>query len=119
MATTVKIEFDITFAESIWGAAKAGLDKSSNEVLTISRDRYCPVDTGKLKASAKDEVIENTEDTYTREISYSTDYVFYVHEIPYQHLNPPTATWKFLETPFERHEQKFSESIENAVRDVL
>lgn len=105
--------------DAIWEAACKSLDESSNEIFTISKETYCPVDKGDLKASAKDELVTDTGSEHTREISYDTDYAKIVHEVPYNHYNPPMAQWKYLETPMRIKESDLVEKIKSAVRDSI
>jgi hypothetical protein len=103
----------------IWDAACKALDESVHEISEISKNNFCPVDTGDLKGSEKDELVVDSEDEHTREISYDTPYAVYVHEIPVSHYNPPSAQWKFLETPVRLNESKLVENIKSAVSGSL
>jgi hypothetical protein len=107
-------------------SAKEALDEHTKKVFQISSEKFCPVDTGALKASGQNVVLTDTINEYSRRISfggshqitsyvnddltfwgsgellmrYSTfvDYAWWVHEIlSNMHTNPPTACAKFLE----------------------
>jgi hypothetical protein len=105
---------------------KKAMDEHVNKVYLISKENYCPVDKGNLKASAKKTILKDTPTNYTQRISFGgdassyaqaegslffwgtgellmtariyVDYALMVHEIlEYQHNNPPTACAKYLE----------------------
>ena len=105
--------------DGIWEAACQALDESANEIITISKENFCPVDKGDLKASGKDELIVDTSKEHTHELSYDTPYAKIVHEVPYNHSNPPTAQWKYLEVALRLNEQKTLDKIASAARGSL
>jgi hypothetical protein len=105
--------------DAMWDAACKALDDSTHEIFLISTETYCPVDKGDLKASAKDELIVDTSTEHTREISYDTDYAKIVHEVPYNHYNPPMAQWKYLEVALRLQEKKTVDNISSAARDSV
>jgi hypothetical protein len=105
--------------EKMWKASCQALDESTHEIHLISKDTYCPVDKGLLKSTAKDELIEDTASEHTREISYDTEYAKIVHEVPYNHYNPPLAQWKYLEVPMRLHESKLVDKVTSAARDSI
>ena len=112
--------------EDVRETAKKGLDFGVMEVFNLSKNKYCPVDTGALKVSGKNEVSINTKKKYRRTITYggstSIQFVYYeviVHEVPYNHFNPPTATWKYLDRAVKDVQPKFDDYIKAFVRRVL
>lgn len=108
--------------EAAWLASCQALDESVHEIYLQSTETYCPVDTGLLKSTAKDELIVDTHDEHTREISYGSEeanYARIVHEIPYAHYNPPMAQWKYLEVPIRLNEQKLIQNVKNAAREAV
>lgn len=119
-STNISIEVNIdSVLNAVLDSASKALDESVHEIFLISTETYCPVDKGDLKASAKDELVEDTNSERTREISYDRDYAKIVHEVPYNHFNPPMAQWKYLETPVRLQESKLVEKITSAVRDAI
>ena len=92
-------------------AAQEATEETANEIFQVSTQNYCPVDTGLLKSSAKNEVVDNSANKYSHRISYNTHYAIYVHEIPIAHYNPPSAQWKYLETPFKIYAAKFPDKL--------
>lgn len=103
----------------MWESAKEAADETCKEVGLVSTKNFCPVLTGALKESFKDEVTENTKQKYTHELSYNTYYAWWVHEKDLPHWNPPNAQWKFLETPVIEYTPKFFENVRNAVERTL
>lgn len=102
------------------GAYKAAcdsLDETVENIFTESREEYCPVDKGNMKASAKNELVTNSNDEHIREISYNTDYAIYPHERLELHHNHGSA--KFLEIPAEQNKDKLVENMVSAVRDAF
>lgn len=79
---------------------KAAAKKAADEVMEKSKERYCPIDTGALKKSAKVEVSKDGMFEYRVRLSYNTPYAVYVHEIPYYHH--PVGSWKYLDIPFKQ-----------------
>lgn len=55
------------------------VNKLTEDVASLSKD-YVPVDSGKLKASFKQTLDDNSSDKITTSISYDTPYAMYVHE---------------------------------------
>ena len=108
--------------KTAWKAGCQALDESVNEIYLISKETYCPVNTGLLKSTAKDELVVDTQDEHTREISYGSaeaNYARTVHEVPAEHYNPPEAQWKYLETPAELQKNKLIENVKSAMRDAV
>lgn len=117
-ATSVALNIEAV-TDGMWKAACEALDESTHEIFLISTETYCPVDTGELKDSAKDELIADTSTEHTREISYDTEYAKIVHEVPYNHSNPPMAQWKYLEVAMRLNESKLVGNITSAARDSV
>ncbi len=98
-------------------AACEALDESVEEIFEESREEYCPVDKGVMKASAKNELVENSNTEHTRELSYNTPYAIFVHERLNLHHNHGSA--KFLEIPCEQNEEKLFDKLISAFGDAL
>jgi hypothetical protein len=107
----------VGYSNLMWEAAKRATDDTSKEILMVSTQNFCPIDTGALRESAKDEVKKDSRTEYTRELSYNTDYAWWVHELPYRHA-PPTQ-WKYLETPLNLYTNKFFSKVEYEVGGVF
>ena len=108
------------YVEKMNMSAKQAVTDFANEVMLVSTENYCPVDTGTLKDSASVEETQNTETEYEVTLSYNTDYAINVHEIStYHHNNPPTACWKFLEKALTESQGKFEEELAMKVRGEL
>jgi hypothetical protein len=103
-------------SEGIWSASKKALDEWMAETLLISKENFCPVDKGDLKASAKIEKETDTAQEYALEASYNTTYAIYVHEILTNHHDHGQA--KFLEVPFNLQQSKLEEELKIAVMGV-
>lgn len=79
------------------GAAEAESDirTMAQMILELSRDVYCPKDTGELRASAH--IVEQGSGTdYAAQVQYDTRYALYVHEDLTKHHEPPTQA-KYLD----------------------
>jgi len=98
-------------------AACKALDESVKDIFTESTEHYCPVDTGNLKSSAKNELITDTNTEHVREISYNTPYCVYVHEIIRYHHGNKSA--KYLEIPVEYSRVNILTNIRTAAGDSL
>jgi hypothetical protein len=70
-----------------------------------------------MKASAKNELIVDTEEEHAREISYNTKYAIYVHEIIRYHHGNKSA--KFLEIPINYNHTKLITNAKKAFGDAL
>jgi hypothetical protein len=93
-------------------ASKKAVEKWAKDTMKESKDRYCPVDKGVLKASGKHEVIKNTLTEFYVRLSYNTPYAIFVHEIPY--YRHPKGQWKYLSTPFNARSQLLIKEVEAA-----
>lgn len=119
-ASSVSVSLNIeAVTDAMWKSACEALDEGTHEIYLISKETFCPVDKGDLKASAKDELVEDTDSEHTREISYTREYAKIVHEVPYNHYNPPAAQWKYLEVPMRLNESKLVDKITSAARDSV
>lgn len=98
-------------------AACDSLDETVQEIFIESREEYCPVDKGAMKASAKNELVTNSNDEHIREISYNTNYAIYPHERLNLHHNHGSA--KFLEIPVTQNKDKLIKNIVSAAGDAL
>jgi hypothetical protein len=90
----------VGYSNLMWEAAQEGTDSTAEIIIEYSK-MLCPKDTGLLVSTAENKVKKDNRKEYTRELSYATDYVWWVHELPYRHT-PPTQ-WKFLETPMNMY----------------
>ena len=106
----------IIISKRLEQAAKEATKQTADEILKASTEKYCPVETGELKKSAKLEE-ENTGREYKVKISYNTEYAIYVHEIArYYH---PHGQYKYLETPFNELTPKLSSNVESKLKGVI
>ena len=81
-------------------AAARSLNESGEQIMTTSKEVYCPLLTGALKSSGMVEV-EQEADSVTMTLGYggpSAPYAVHVHEIDNNYNNG--KQWKYLETPF-------------------
>jgi hypothetical protein len=82
----------------------------------ISQENYCPVDTGLMKSTYR--IITLLDDATSLIIECSVGnngeapYTLLVHEIDKAHLNPPSAQYKFLSTPFTIEVPKLNAMLE-------
>jgi len=81
--------------------------------------KECPVDTGRLRASATVTPVQKKsfEDKYFVDVGYGTDYAIYVHERTELHHTVGKA--KFLEDPLKRNTQFYKEWHEKIIRGIL
>lgn len=100
--------------------ARAAVDEVTETIYRVSGDVFTPVDTSALKNSRVNELISSGE-IYRRRITYGRGltYAFWVHEIPRNHFNPPTATWHYLKIPLDQNTPKFFSEIAFRVKQVL
>lgn len=107
-------------ADNVVKEAQGAVDEVTEVVFRTSRDVFTPVDKGNLKGSGVNELI-STGKVYRRRITYGRGltYAFWVHEIPRNHFNPPTATWHYLKIPLDQMTPKFFSEIEYRVRQAL
>jgi bacteriophage HK97-gp10 putative tail-component len=87
--------------ERALAAAAQALYQEAEAIMTASKETYCPVDTGNLRASGHVDppVTEGSNVTVT--LGYggpAAPYAVEVHERPAIH-RPPTQ-WQYLSTPF-------------------
>lgn len=75
--------------------AESDIRTMAQMVLELSRDVYCPQDSGALRASAS--VVESGSGMdYAAQVQYDTRYALYVHEDLTKHHEPPTQA-KYLD----------------------
>lgn len=94
------------------GAYKQGLQRGvlyAGLALQGDSQRIVPVDTGQLKRSARTEhVTKEQGEAFAVEVSYSTDYAIFVHEMTHiPHYTPSEAQAKFLEQPARENYQDY------------
>ena len=75
------------------------LVNSLEQVLTVSKDVYVPIDTGFLKSSGYVSLTSGGSAEVVVEIGYRADYAIYVHEINKAYKGG--RQWKYLETPLK------------------
>lgn len=109
-------------SNAMWNAAQEATKTTAHEIATISKETFCPVDTGSLKESQTENVSENTKSNFTVKISYGNEkvnYAYWVEAIPYNHYNPPNAQWKYLETPLIMYQNKLQSNVTSGMEGVL
>jgi len=79
--------------------------------------KQCPVDTGRLRASATVTPVKEEGDTFYVEVGYGTDYAIYVHERT--ELRHKVGKAKFLEDPLKENANNYKEWIRSAIRRVI
>lgn len=82
--------------------AAGSLYRSSEEIMTVSKEVYCPVDTGTLRSTGRVELPVISGNKVEVVMGYggpSADYAVYVHEIDKNYNNG--KQWKYLETPLK------------------
>jgi hypothetical protein len=95
---------------------RQGLVDWSNQVMTLSRSKYCPVDKGLLRSTAQVTIQKNTLTEFYTRLSYSTPYAVYVHEIPANH---PYGSMKYLSTPFNLMSHLLVKKLEAEMKKAL
>jgi hypothetical protein len=85
--------------------------------IELSKNRYCPRDTGRLASTGKMEISKNTQTEFFVRLSYNTPYANRQHETPWYHH--PVGQWKYLSTPFNYRAALFTNMVEAAWRKVL
>jgi hypothetical protein len=112
-------KLEVVVRQQFEGEVKEAVDKTAEDIFKSSTERYCPVDTGNLKASCRTEKTESGS-KYTRTISYDTTrtsseptYAHWVHNIPYHHEH---GSWKYLAIPFNVETSKLMSNIKGKVR---
>jgi hypothetical protein len=114
--------------------AAGSLYRSAEAIMTLSKDKYVPVDTGNLKASGHVELpqIEGSQITVvlgyggpagarpTQSHSKDVGYAVHVHENP--NARHTVGQWKYLETPLKAGVpdiiRELKDSIEEAFKAV-
>ncbi len=107
---------------SAYDAACDALDETVEEIATVSRENFTPEDTGELKSSQKNELVQHSNKAHTREISYgksgpSSKYAVTVHEDLSKYH--PHGSAKYLEKPVELYQSKLSENIKSAMEGIF
>jgi hypothetical protein len=105
--------------QEMWEAGKDAVDDFTKAIETVSKEIYCPVDTGELKGSCRNHIVRNNKRWYFREISYNTYYAWYVHEQPTPHANPTSAQWKYLSTPLFMYQANLIRSVTDAMEGIV
>lgn len=85
--------------------------------------RIAPIDTGRLRASARVEVPERSGNTVSVALSYNTDYAVYVHErndggqpVPYK---APGTRSLFLKDPIEANLENMERRITERMKRMV
>lgn len=79
--------------------------------------KECPVDTGRLRASAIVTPVQKEGNEYYCEVGYGTEYAIYVHERT--ELKHKVGKAKYLEDPYKRNYNFYNEWFEEIVRRVF
>lgn len=98
-------------------AGKKAVKQWGTDTINVSKNDYCPVDTGLLKGTGDSRVFKDTPTEFFVRLSYSTPYAPYVHEIPTYHH--PIGQWKFLTTPFNLRSALLIKTVEDSLRSVI
>lgn len=98
-------------------AAQEGLTDVAREIYNESVNKYCPVDTGKLRGSCQMYKGGTKKGRFSILIGYSTEYAIYVHEIASNYH--PHGSWKYLEIPFLIHIQTIEAKIRERIRGAI
>jgi hypothetical protein len=99
--------------EEMEDAMQAMMDK-----VKADSQALCPVDTGRLRASAETGVFRHPNGRLSASVSYDTPYAVYVHENPDAYHAPPT-TFKFLEIAFMNNRAMMEATIKKTVRRAV
>ena len=97
--------------QHMWDQAKTITKEFSEDVMTLARDTYCPIDQGPLRDSASVDETLSTETEYEVTLSFNTYYAVYVHEISRYHHESPTR-WKYLETALTEKEKELQSRLD-------
>lgn len=97
-------------------SAKKEVVKWGNDTISLSKNKFCPVDTGKLKSTGKSEIHKNTLTEFHIRLSYSTPYARRQHETPWYHH--PVGQWKYLQTPFNQRAPLLIQAVRDAWRSA-
>ncbi len=95
---------------------RQGLLNWAKDVMTESQEKYCPVDTRRLRNSGKVTTTKNTLTEFFVRLSYSTPYAIYVHEIPATHTH---GSMKYLSTPFNLRAHLLIQRLESELRKAV
>lgn len=102
-------------------AAAKSLYQSANRIMEVSKDVYCPVDTGALRASGNVALPEITSGHNVKvDMGYgnsSVSYAIFVHEIDKNYRNG--KQWKYLETPLKENLGEVQERLKKDIDQVL
>lgn len=95
------------------------LVQSAENVMQLSKEVYCPVDTGALRSSGT-VLGELTKDAAIVQMGYggpSVSYAIYVHEMNRHYRNG--KVWKYLETPLKAESQKIMTKLAADIQEFL
>jgi len=105
--------------DGIIDVVKRAMNEQAERTMTRSKNDYCPVDTGALRASGQVDT-EAQGSVVTSELGYggeSAPYAIYVHEINKNYRGG--KQWKYLETPLKEDLPAINDSIADAVREFV
>lgn len=101
-------------------ASGRALFRVANEVMTESKETYCPVDTGNLRASGQVTLPTLEGQSVVVALGYGSTAVNYavpVHEIDKAYHNG--KQWKYLETPLKAGIPRVKPQVEAEVQELL
>ena len=88
------------------------LYRSGEEIMTESKETYCPIDTGNLKGTGHVEKPKVTGDDVVMIMGYggpAVDYAVVVHETDKNYKNG--KQWKYLETPLKANQGQILDNL--------
>lgn len=86
---------------------KKALDKWGGDTINESKDNFCPVDSGEMKATGGHKVTKEGSTLWVT-LYYNTDYAPTVHEKPASH---PIGQSGFLRVPFNQRVPKLATDL--------
>lgn len=109
--------------------ASGSLYRSGEKIMTKSKDRYCPVDTGNLRATGHVRPPEVTQNEVRVVLGYGgtagaggrgntkdVGYAIVVHET---NRNYKVGQWKYLETPIKESVNEIIDDLRDDVEEAL
>lgn len=90
----------------------------ADDTMTISKENFCPVDTGALKSTGQVKTVVGTDKEYKIELSYGKglNYAIPVHEIPKYHEHGQD---QYLSTPFNLRIDSLMQDLKIKCGEVL
>lgn len=97
--------------------SKKAVKKWGQETIDLSKSKYCPVDTGRLRSTGESKTLKNTQTEFFVRLSYNTPYAVKQHETPWFYHK--VGQWKYLSTPFNYRTKLLVKMIEEVWRKEL